>query len=110
MSRHGIKLINTSYFRKFVEYFVVYVIFQMVQLLLDSRTQYYIFIMFKHVDKVIFLILRTISVNNKIFERLKYPVNKFSQTSLKRQGLLLLEQGIARVCSIGEQVDRKSVV
>ena len=31
-------------------------------------------------------------------------MNEFSQTSLKGQGLLLLEQGIARVCSIGEQV------
>ena len=29
---------------------------------------------------------------------------EFSQTSLKGQGLLLLEQGIACVCSIGEQV------
>ena len=29
-------------------------------------------------------------------------MNEFSQTSLKGQGLLLLEQGIARVCSIGE--------
>ena len=31
-------------------------------------------------------------------------VNEFSQTSLKGQGLLLLEQGIARVCSLGELV------
>ena len=31
-------------------------------------------------------------------------MNEFSQTSLKGQGLLLLEQGIARVCSIGELV------
>ena len=31
-------------------------------------------------------------------------MNEISQTSLKGQGLLLLEQGIARVCSIGEQV------
>ena len=30
--------------------------------------------------------------------------DEFSQTSLNGQGLLLLEQGIARVCSIGEQV------
>ena len=28
-------------------------------------------------------------------------MNEFSQTSLKGQGLLLLEQGITRVCSIG---------
>ena len=31
-------------------------------------------------------------------------MNEFSQTSLKGQGLLLLEQVIARVCSKGEQV------
>ena len=31
-------------------------------------------------------------------------MNEFSQTSLKGQGLLILEQGIARVCSIGVQV------
>ena len=29
-------------------------------------------------------------------------MNEFNQTSLKGQGLLLLEQGISRVCSIGE--------
>ena len=33
-----------------------------------------------------------------------YNMNELSQTSLKGQGLLLLEQGIARVCSIGEKV------
>ena len=31
-------------------------------------------------------------------------MNEFSQTPLKVQSLLLLEQGIASVCSIGEQV------
>ena len=31
-------------------------------------------------------------------------MNEFSQTSLKGQGLLLLGQSIARVCSIGELV------
>ena len=35
---------------------------------------------------------------------LLFLMNEFSQTSLKGQGLLLLEQGTARVCSIGEQV------
>ena len=36
-------------------------------------------------------------------------MNEFSQTSLKGQGLLLLEQGIARVCSIGELVLQTNV-
>jgi hypothetical protein len=31
-------------------------------------------------------------------------MNEFSRTSLKGQGLLVLEQGIARVCSIGVQI------
>ena len=36
----------------------------------------------------------------------KVPIymNEFSQTSLKGQGLLIFEQGIARVYSIGELV------
>ena len=37
-----------------------------------------------------------------MYANYKQHLNEFSQTSLKWQGLLLLEQGIARVCSIGK--------
>ena len=42
--------------------------------------------------------------NEALYNSRNEWMNEFSQTSLKGQGLLLLEQGIACVCSIGEQV------
>ena len=45
-----------------------------------------------------------IHVTIVLLRMLSGPVNEFSQTSQKGQGFLLLEQGIALVCSIGELV------